>query len=77
MEILSINFIIFMQKNTYIAVSACIFLIVGIIHVIRAVGGWDIIIGSVDIPGWLSWIACIVAFTLSYFGFKYSKKVAI
>ncbi len=63
-----------MKHNTYIKLSASIFLIVGIAHLVRALAGWDLTIGSMMVPLWMSWVALIVALLLSYFGFRLVGK---
>ena len=62
----------FQQKN-YLLVTAVIFLIIAVLHLLRIVLGWHAEIGGWTVPMWLSWIAVLVAGFLSYSGFKFSK----
>ncbi|MDP3962705.1 MAG: hypothetical protein Q8Q03_02465 [bacterium] len=58
-----------MNQNTFNKIVGVVFLIVTIVHLIRVIQGWSIIIGGVSIPGYVSWLAVIVAGCLSYQGF--------
>ena len=63
-----------MKQQTFNKIAGIIFLIVAILHLIRAIAGWQILIGeSFVIPLWISWAGFIVAGILAYFGFKFSK----
>ncbi|OGI94391.1 hypothetical protein A3A03_03800 [Candidatus Nomurabacteria bacterium RIFCSPLOWO2_01_FULL_40_18] len=63
-----------MQQKTYLIISSVIFLIVGVLHLCRALAGWEVVIGSFMVPVWASWIAFIVGGTLAYFGFKFTRS---
>jgi hypothetical protein len=40
-----------------------------IMHLLRIIFGWDVQIGGVAIPFWVSWLALPIAGALAYFGF--------
>ena len=61
------------QKNFFIT-AATIFLIVAILHLLRAINGWPLVIGSWNAPMLLSWIAFVIAGFMSYWGFKLARK---
>ena len=45
---------------------ALIFAVVAVLQLARAVGGWPVTVGAAySIPLWASWIACVVALSLS------------
>lgn len=46
-----------MSKLHFITVATGLFSLVFLFHVIRALTGWEVIIGTVAIPMWVSWIA--------------------
>jgi len=54
-------------------VTATLFLVVAIIHLLRIIFGWSVEIGGLSIPFWLSWLAVLVASALAYFGFKQKR----
>src|SRR6185503_3820156 len=51
-----------------------VFLIVAILHLLRIVFGWNLILGEVNIPIWLSWIGIFVPGYLSYSSFHFALK---
>jgi hypothetical protein len=59
-----------MNQKTYMTVTAALFLIVGIVHLLRIIFGWRVEIGGFSIPFWVSWLGVFVAGALAYFGFR-------
>ena len=55
-----------MNRKTYMTVTATLFLIVAIMHLLRIIFGWQVEIGGVSIPFWASWLALPMAGALSY-----------
>ena len=62
-----------MSQKAFLLVAAIIFLLVGLLHVLRLVYGWTVVIGGWSVPMWVSWVALIVAALLAYEGFRLSK----
>ena len=50
-------------------VTATLFLVVAIVHLLRIIFGWQAEIGGLSIPFWVSWLALPGAGALAYFGF--------
>ena len=50
-------------------VTAVLFLVVAVAHLLRIILGWRVEIGGLGIPFWVSWLAVLVAGALAYFGF--------
>jgi hypothetical protein len=44
-------------------------------HVLRLLRGWQVTIGDVVVPLWISWIGLAVATYLAYQGFKLSRRI--
>ena len=59
-----------MDQRTYNILTAALFLIVAVLHLLRIIFGWPAGIGGLDIPLWASWLALIVSGGLAYFGFR-------
>ena len=55
--------------NYYAAVSALIFAVVAIVHLIRILRGWSVHVGSYAVPMSLSWIGLAIASLLAIWGF--------
>ena len=48
-------------------VTATLFLVVAIMHLLRIIFGWQVEIGGLSIPFWVSWLAVPVDDALAYF----------
>jgi hypothetical protein len=59
-----------MDQRTYNIVTASLFLIVAVLHLLRIIFGWPARIGDLDIPLWASWLALIVTGGLAYCGLR-------
>ena len=55
--------------NAYAAVSALIFAIVSVMHVVRLINRWPVVIGPYNISMNASWAALVVGALLSIWGF--------
>jgi len=53
-------------------VTATLFLVVAIIHLLRIIFGWSVEIGGLSIPFWASWLAFLWP-ALAYLGFTQSR----
>ena len=57
------------MSNAYAAVSALIFAIVSVMHVVRLINRWPVVIGPYNISMNASWAALVVGALLSIWGF--------
>ena len=55
--------------NAYAAVSAVIFAIVSVMHVVRLINRWPVVIGPYDVSMNASWVALVVAGLIAIWGF--------
>ena len=62
-----------MNRKTYMTVTATLFLVVAIMHLLRIIFGWQVEIGGLSIPFWVSWLAFPIAGALAYFGFTQNR----
>src|SRR6266436_9347943 len=58
-----------LNRKTYMMVTATLFLVVAIVHLLRIIFGWSVEIGGLSIPFWASWVGVLVAGALAYIGF--------
>jgi len=49
-----------MDQRTYNIVTATLFLIIAVLHLLRVILGWPARIDGLDIPLWASWLAILV-----------------
>jgi len=57
------------MSNAYAAVSALIFTIVAVLHLVRIINRWSVVIGPNNISMNVSWVALVVSALLSIWGF--------
>ena len=53
--------------------TATIFVVVAIAHLLRLIFGWSVEIGGWSVPFWVSWIGVLVPGALAYFGFMLKR----
>ena len=53
--------------------TATLFLVVAIMHLLRIIFGWQVEIGGLSIPFWVSWLGFLLAGALAYFGFSQKR----
>ena len=63
-----------MTQKLYLRIAGTIFGLVAILHVLRLLLGWEVVIGGYTFPVWPSGIGPFVAAYLSYEGFRLSRK---
>ena len=61
-------------KKLYFYTSAVVFTIVAIAHLLRVVFDWQIRLGSVDVPLWISLLALLFIGGLAYHGWRLSQS---
>ena len=62
-----------MDKNKSLLIAAVVFGLVGFLHLLRSLLGWQLILGNFNIPLYVSYIAVIVAGYLSWNMYNASK----
>ena len=63
-----------MTEKTFATIAAVIFALVALLHLLRLVMGWSIVIDSWMVPMWVSWIGLVVAGGLSYYGARLAMR---
>jgi len=63
-----------MDQKAYNTITAALFLIIAVLHLLRMIFGWPAQIGGLGIPLWASWIALIITGALAYFGFMQNVR---
>jgi hypothetical protein len=48
------------DARPYLLITALVFAIVALIHLVRAIGGWAFTIGPYDLPLSVSWVGFVV-----------------
>ena len=63
-----------MSRKLYLRIAGTIFGAVAVLHVLRLLLGWQVVIGGSTFPVWPSWIGPFVAGFLAYEGFRLSNQ---
>jgi len=63
-----------MSEKTFLRLAGVIFLFVAIVHLLRIVFKWEVVLAGWPAPVWLSDVAFVVAALLAYEGFRMSRK---
>ena len=59
-----------MSKKNYLLISAIIFSLVALGHLVRLFTHWSFQIGTMTVPLWGSWLAVLIGATLSIWAFR-------
>ena len=62
-----------MTEKTFLTIAAAIFGVVAVVHLVRILMGWSVVIDGWTVPMWVSWVGLIVSGGLSYYGAKLAK----
>ena len=63
-----------MNQRNYFLITGCLFAVVFLMHLIRILNGWTVILGPWTIPLKASWIGLMIAGMLSVWGFWLTGK---
>lgn len=63
-----------MSERNYLLVSAIVFLLIALLHLIRVFTHWSVQVGTVMFPLWGSWLAILIAIGLSVWAFRLMSK---
>lgn len=59
-----------MNQRTYYFYTGIIFAIIAIMHLVRIIYAWPVMVADVAIPLWVSWIPVLLGGYLAYRGFQ-------
>ena len=63
-----------MTEKAFATIAAVIFALVALLHLLRLVMGWSIVVDSWTVPMWVSWVGLVVAGGLSYYGARLAMR---
>ena len=63
-----------MSQRTFSLIVATLFFLIGGLHLLRLVYGWEAVIGGWVVPMWISWAALLMAGCLAYEGVRLGKR---
>ncbi|HYF10521.1 MAG TPA: hypothetical protein VD967_02865 [Candidatus Paceibacterota bacterium] len=59
-----------MKQKTFNTVTGAIFAVVAVVHLLRAINGWEVSIDTFAVPMAVSWLGILLAGYLAYWGLK-------
>jgi hypothetical protein len=65
-----------MSQRSFSLVTAAIFALIALLHVSRLLGAWQVTIGGLVVPLWVSWTGLAIAATLACVGFWLSRTAS-
>lgn len=63
-----------MSERSFFLVTAIVFTVVALLHLVRLAFGWSASVGGWNVPMWLSWVAAAVTAVLAYLGVRLYRK---
>jgi hypothetical protein len=63
-----------MTEKMFATIAGVIFALVALLHLLRLVMGWSVVIDSWMVPMWVSWVGLVVAGGLSYYGARLAMR---
>jgi hypothetical protein len=64
-----------MKPKPYVLVTAAIFTVVALLHLIRLIFGWSIVVAGWHVPLWFSWLAIVVLAVLISYAVRLSGRL--
>lgn len=61
-------------QKSFSVTSGVIFFTVALLHAVRILYGWEAVIGGLEVPTWVSWIALVISAYLSYAGLSLGRQ---
>lgn len=63
-----------MSRTKYLIISGTVFGLISLLHLVRVLLGWQFIVGTWDVPMWMSWCAFAATGTLSFWAFWQTRE---
>ena len=63
-----------MNTKDFVIVSTVIFAMVAVMHLIRLVLGWSVVLGMTSVPFWVSLLVVLISASLAIWGFSLVRR---
>jgi hypothetical protein len=63
-----------MNTKAYLIVSTVIFAVVAVMHLLRLVLGWSVVLGMTSVPLWVSMLAVLVSAGVAIWGLSLMRR---
>ncbi len=64
-----------MSSRTYLVISGTVFGIVAVLHLLRVVYGWAMVVGPLSAPMWASWLGALVSAVLCVWAIRLASRI--
>jgi hypothetical protein len=64
-----------MTPRIFCLIAAAVFLLIALLHAVRLLFGWHVMVENVVVPVWISWIGLAIAGYLAYQGFRLGRRI--
>ena len=64
-----------MNSRTYLVISGTVFGIVAVLHLLRVVNGWIMVLGPWSVPIWGSWLGTLVPAVLCVWALRLASRI--
>jgi len=64
-----------MNSRGYLVISGAIFAIVAILHLLRVLNNWVLVLGPWSAPIWVSWMGTVVPVVLGVWAFRLASRI--
>ena len=64
-----------MGQRSFSITAGVIFFTVALLHGLRIFYRWEAVIGGLEVPTWVSWLALVISAYLSYEGFSLGRSI--
>ena len=64
-----------MNTKNYLIVSTLIFTVVAVMHLLRLVLGWSVMLGMTSVPLWVSVLALLISASVAIWGLSLVRRV--
>jgi hypothetical protein len=62
------------MSSKYVVVSGAIFGVIAVVQTVRALSGWAVQVGGLEIPLWVSWIVAVVSGSLCVWAYRSGRS---
>jgi len=62
------------MSSKYVVVSGAIFGVIAVVQTVRALSGWAVQAGGLEIPLWVSWIVAVVTGSLCVWAYRSGRS---
>ena len=63
-----------LSAKTFLQLVGTIFGVIGAVHLLRLISGWEVVIDGWMVPLWISFVGVVAAWYFSYNAFMLAKK---